>query len=183
MTSSDAEKLKSLNDMVETPESIYLYLMMDADYRRRFNMPKLSDQFIEKAYDLMALTVKPEAEPGTEQTEMPGVPEQEKVVGKGTLIPLMGRDPTPEEMEEEPVQGDALEEVPEPGKAPKWKPTAPTPPTAPSGPKPVESPLQKDYVPPLAHKQREIAKKLRPWLTKSAASRVLKNFFGELYRS
>jgi len=129
--------------MVETPESIYLYMLMDADYRRRFNMPKLSDSFIEEAYDLMALSVKPEAEPGVEQAKMPGVPDEEKMVGKGTLISLMGRDPTPEEMEEEPVQGEALESIPEPGKAPEWKPTAPTPPTAPSQAKPVESPLSR----------------------------------------
>lgn len=107
---SDAEKMEMIKKTKESPERIFFWLAEEAYLRRSKGMPPLSNKLIDDAYQVMADVVQPDNDLEPEQAKMPGVPEDQKVTGKGTI---------PEKQIEEPAKGPSKVE-------PKTKPVEPS---------------------------------------------------------
>jgi len=108
---SDDAKIKRLRQMVESPERIFFILMKEA-YLKSYRGEKISDRLIDEGYKLMSKMVQPDNKLKPIQTEMPGVPEEFRDVGRGTWISEPGgTTPASDFIEQKP--GEAVEEEPE----------------------------------------------------------------------
>lgn len=142
----EPEKMRILETLVEHPEEIFYLMVKDA-----LEAPKkLSPAAIEKAYDLMSKVVQPEAELEPEGPDF-------KIPGTGVIIP-------PEE--------DLARQIAKrrrPTYKVKYEP----------GIKPVTPAIKRtlDELRPFSKKrQREVAKKIRPWLKRDAIDNVVSKF-------
>jgi hypothetical protein len=165
----EASKIRVLDTLEEHPEEIFYLLVKDA----MESPTKLSPAGIEKAYDFMSKVVQPENDQEPSEEEKKGPP------GTGVLVPG-----TPgEEDEEKPGETEKAEEKPSGGTyktvEPAIKETPAEETTEEPGIERFESPKKRkrpSTIPFSREKQRQIAKKLRPWLTRSSASNVLRAF-------
>jgi hypothetical protein len=148
----DSEKVAVLETLVEHPEEIFYLLVKDA----MESPTKLSPQGVEKAFELMSRVIQPENE------QEPEGPEP-KTPGTGVVIPK--------------VPAKEPQEAPgEPGKAKiktvKGIEPAIKEPGAPEQESPPEEKMKR-FSPT---KARQVAKKLRPWLTRSSSGQVVSMF-------
>lgn len=86
---SEAEKIKTLKTMVESPEKIFFILMKEA-YLKSARGGRISNRLIDEGYNLMERVIQPENKEEPEMAKMPGTPETQKEVGKGTGISRPG---------------------------------------------------------------------------------------------
>lgn len=165
----DSEKIKVLSRMIESPERIFFILTKEA-YLQKQRGRRISEHLIDEGYKFMERGVgKPtEKEPEQVYTKTPGVPEDQVQTGNGTWVSEPGGDINAEDYMTEASPDEVEDMDPDSG-----EPTGPTAPTAPTEVEPAVKPAEE---PPLKHKQREIAKKLRPGLKRASARNVISKF-------
>lgn len=77
---SENEKIKILESLVEHPEEIFFLAIKEAYYTQG----NVSDNFVNKVYELMSRVIQPENDLKPKQEITEGVPEDQQQVGEGT---------------------------------------------------------------------------------------------------